>query len=403
MCIRYFVFLRGTPGSGKSTFVRENSLEQYTISSDTVRLLLKPPILSLTGRPIISQKINRRVWGLIYSLIKSRMEDGEFTILDSTNAGNADIAKYRKLVRNYRYKVFCVDFSDVPAALAKGRNLKRAAYEIVPENVIEEIYFIIKAQSVPSYVTVIKPSEFHEKLQYKIVNLSSYRKIHHVGNINGNYRALTKYFTCGLNDKDFYIFTGDYTGEENESFEVLKFLISIMCKDNVFLLEGDKEKCFSHLATGEEQTQISDFIDNLKALSTMKEVDTSKNSILTKNCILKLYQKMEPCIYYKFKDTYVLVTHGGLSNLPENLVCLGDEAMIKGTGDPEDAFLVAVNFNKNTNENTCQIHSHRNPENLSIRYGRTFNLCAESERIQRLRILTLDKEGFCSQEIYKSE
>ncbi len=98
--MRYLVFLRGIPGSGKSTFVSENNLTPYTISSDRVRILLKPPVLSVTGRSMLSQKINPRVWGLIYSVIKSRMEEGEFTVLDATNAGNADISKYRKLVRN---------------------------------------------------------------------------------------------------------------------------------------------------------------------------------------------------------------------------------------------------------------------------------------------------------------
>lgn len=97
--MRYLVFLRGIPGSGKSIFVRKNNLEPYTISSDSVRLLLKPPVLSVTGRPVISQEINRRVWGLIYSLIKCLMEDGDFIVLDATNAGNENIAKYRKLVR----------------------------------------------------------------------------------------------------------------------------------------------------------------------------------------------------------------------------------------------------------------------------------------------------------------
>lgn len=54
--MRYLVFLRGIPGSGKSTFVRENNLEPYTISSDSVRLLLKPPVLSVTGRPVTLKK-----------------------------------------------------------------------------------------------------------------------------------------------------------------------------------------------------------------------------------------------------------------------------------------------------------------------------------------------------------
>ena len=144
--MRYLIFLRGVPGSGKSTFISENKLEPYTISSDAVRILLKPPVLSITGKTGISQKINPRVWGLIYSLIKSRMEEGELTILDATNAGNADIAKYRRLVKTYRYRALCVDFSGVSIEVAKERNMRRPAYEIVPDDVIEEMHFILHVE-----------------------------------------------------------------------------------------------------------------------------------------------------------------------------------------------------------------------------------------------------------------
>lgn len=72
--MKYLVFLRGIHGSGKSTFIKENRLEPYTISSDDVRLLIKPPLFSVTGQTITSQKINRRVWGSIYSLIKCALK-----------------------------------------------------------------------------------------------------------------------------------------------------------------------------------------------------------------------------------------------------------------------------------------------------------------------------------------
>ncbi len=97
----------------------------------------------------------------------------------------------------------------------------------------------------------------------------------------------------------------------------------------------------------------------------------------------------------------MLVTHGGLSNLPENLIFAGSTQMINGVGEPEDASIVAASFNLNTNENTYQVHGHRNPENLPIENGRTFNLCCETEKGGFLRVLTLDKEGFHSQEIEK--
>ena len=71
--------------------------------------------------------------------------------------------------------------------------------------------------------------------------------------------------------------------------------------------------------------------------------------------------------------------------------------MIYGVGEPEDAQLIAASFNKNTNENIYQIHGHRNPENLPIKNGRTFNLCSEKEGF--LRTVTLDKDGFHSKKI----
>jgi len=386
--MRYLVFLRGIPGSGKSTFIKENRLEPYTISSDEVRLLIKPPVLSITGQTIISQKINRRVWGLIYSLIKCRMEDGELTILDATNAGNADIAKYRSLVKAYRYKAFCIDFSDVPLELAKERNMKRPAYEIVLEAVIEDMYSIISRQSVPSFVAVIKPHEFHERLKYQIADFSNYRRIHHIGDINGSYKSLITYFACGLNNNDLYIFLGDYTGKGTENARVIKFLFSVMSRDNVVLLEGDNEKCLCVPAAGEEQTHISEFTDISHHLRELEREG------VTLSDVLKLYRKTVPCVYYKFHNKFVLVTHGGLSSLPENLLFTGAEQMINGVGKPEDASLIAESFNKNTNENTYQVHGHRNPENLPVKNGRTFNLCNGNQNGGFLRVLTLDKEGF---------
>jgi predicted kinase/predicted phosphodiesterase len=392
--MRYLVFLRGIPGSGKSTFARENKLEPYTISSDSVRLLIKPPVLSITGKTVISQKINRRVWGLIYSLIKCRMEDGDFIVLDATNAGNADIAKYRKLVRTYRYSAICVDFSEVPLEIAKERNGKRPEYEVVPETVIDELYSIINRQKVPSFVTVIKPQKFHEKIQYKPTDFSNYRKVHHIGDIAGNYMALMQYLACGLNDSDLYIFLGDYIGsgtENTKNTEIIKFLISIMCRNNVILLEGDKEKSFCRLAEGGERSHVSEFADIWYDVTEMEQ------SGVTKNNVLDLHKRLKPCVYYKFYNKRVLVTHGGLSSLPENLVFVGANQMINGVGESSDAYLVAESFNKNTNENTYQMHGHRNPENIPIENGRTFNLCPEKEGF--LRIVTLERDRFHSQKI----
>ena len=43
--MRTLLLLRGAPGSGKSTWIRENNLEQYTLEVDSFRQLISNPIM----------------------------------------------------------------------------------------------------------------------------------------------------------------------------------------------------------------------------------------------------------------------------------------------------------------------------------------------------------------------
>lgn len=43
--MRILLLIRGVPGSGKSTFIKEQGLEPYTLSADALRLLYASPML----------------------------------------------------------------------------------------------------------------------------------------------------------------------------------------------------------------------------------------------------------------------------------------------------------------------------------------------------------------------
>ena len=43
--MRTIYILRGAPASGKSTWIENNHLEQYTLSADKIRVMYQSPIL----------------------------------------------------------------------------------------------------------------------------------------------------------------------------------------------------------------------------------------------------------------------------------------------------------------------------------------------------------------------
>ena len=51
--MRTLVLLRGIPASGKSTWVKENKLEAYSLSSDHIRTLFQAPSLNVEGESIL--------------------------------------------------------------------------------------------------------------------------------------------------------------------------------------------------------------------------------------------------------------------------------------------------------------------------------------------------------------
>ena len=81
---RNLFILRGAPGSGKSTWIKENNLEPYTLSTDALRLMYQSPVTTPEGTMAISQNNDTAVWALLMELLERRMSKGEFIIIDAT-------------------------------------------------------------------------------------------------------------------------------------------------------------------------------------------------------------------------------------------------------------------------------------------------------------------------------
>ena len=142
--MKILLITRGVPGSGKSTWIKDNGLEKYTLSSDAIRLMYASPILKTDGSYTITQRNDNRVWNTLYSLLEYRMINGDFTIIDATHYRESSLNDYKKLCEKYNYRMIIVDFSEIPLEVIKTQNNLREEYKRVSNEIIEKMYEVIK-------------------------------------------------------------------------------------------------------------------------------------------------------------------------------------------------------------------------------------------------------------------
>lgn len=384
--MRVMLLFRGAPGSGKSTYIRQHGLEQYALSADSIRLMCQSPIMQKDGTIAISQENDKTVWNFLFQILEARMQRGEFVVIDATNSKTKEMNRYKEMAQTYRYRIYCVDLTKVPIDECKRRNRRRALYKQVPDEAIDNIYARFETQSVPTGITVIQPHELNQIWYSPIDFTGVYKRIHHIGDIHGCNTVLQEYFRDGFKDDELYIFCGDYIDRGLENVEVINFLYNIMNKPNVILLEGNHERWLWYWAHG-GTSKSKEFEFN-----TRRQLEAGG---LDSKIARMLYRKLHQCVFYRFGEKTVLVTHAGISFIPDNLTLIATDQMIRGVGRYSDYFEVAATFDQEMPTNTYQVFGHRNTELLPIEMSeKCFNLCDSVEKGGYLRVLVLDDLGF---------
>lgn len=365
--MRVLLLLRGSPGCGKATWIEQNGLKPYALSADDIRMLCASPKLTGDGAEEISPGNDNIVWDVLFTLLERRMQNGEFTVIDATNSKTSEMNRYKTLCDEYKYRLYCVDFTGVPIEVAKERNRSRAALKVVPDAAIDKMYARFATQKIPSGITVIQPDELN-RIWLQKISLEHYKKIHHIGDIHGCYTVLKEYFDSegGIKDDEFYIFTGDYIDRGIENVEVMKFLLDIYQRDNVLLLEGNHERWL--------WTWGSNGVAKSKEFELRTKTQFDESDIDRKDA-RRFYRRLGQCAYYHYAGNTYLVTHAGLSTIPQNLTMVATKQMIHGVGTYNQVEDCGRAFLATTPEDTFQIHGHRNTKHVPIQMNeRCFNL-----------------------------
>ena len=383
--MRILVLLRGLPGCGKSTWVKENDLEEYSLTPDLIRKLCCVPELNSDGTVSIASKDDSKVWEIFTSIVESRLKNGDFTIIDATNISTKEMNRWKNLAHTYKYRMYCVDFTDIPLSEVKRRNENREEERRVSEKVINKFYSRLqnKENFVPSGITVLRPEEY-EKILLNPLDLNKYNKIHCVGDIHGCYTVLNEYLKEGLKEDEYYIFLGDYIDRGIENAKTINFLMSIANLPNVLMLEGNHEKWLNMWANN-EKAYSREFEENTR-------VELEQAGVKRK-MVKVFYRKLAQCAYFTFNGNIYFASHGGVSTIKRNPIFISTSQMIEGVGGYPDVQMVENTFDKTMPENVYQIHGHRNLGYPIHSSKRNYNLEGEIEKGGFLRAIEISKSG----------
>lgn len=405
--MRTLFILRGCPASGKSTWIKENNLEDYTISADGVRHLFQSPELDLNGNYITSSKNDGIVWNNIMKILETRMERGDFICIDATHYKSELLNKYKKLISKYRYRAFVVDFTDIPLNVLLERNSRRSSVDFVPEDSIRKMNALFENDyEVNSKFTVITRQQAIDMLHSNLLfDYNTFNKLVVIGDIHGCYSPLKEWFEQHPMSEDTgYIFVGDYLDRGIENGQVLEFLISLVNKKNVLFLEGNHERWLRLYANDEGAELPIDGRDKqywkkvnpdyLKSVMSKKikyktfiENTIPQIAHINKKDIRVFCHKLAQMAYVSFANKNIFVCHGGIPTKPS--VFVSTNQIINGVGKYADTDSL---YNAWNNDD-IMVHGHRNQLQHPLKVNdNIYNLCDEVEFGKFLRIVEFSKD-----------
>lgn len=399
--MRTLFLLRGAPGSGKSTWIKNNELEPYTLCADNIRTMMSSPVLNTTGELGISQRMDSKVWALLKETLELRMSNGDMVIIDATHYKRELLNAYKHLIEKYRYRVFVVDFTDISEEECIRRNAGRTGYKVVPEHVIRKMYAVFNSENnqVKSAYHIVSPEAALDMIsRFSPIDYSSAEKIYIFGDIHGCIEPIKAFFKENpFSENNKYIFVGDYIDRGIQNKETLEFFIEISKNKNVLCLEGNHEAWLRYYSSKDpkdfEKIRSSEFRDN--TLPQIKSIDVSD--------IRQFCRSLGQLAFFNYHDKTWLVTHGGIPVLPS--LKLSTIEYIKGVGKYEDVSQVAEAWKSRYPDFICQVHGHRNLEQIVPNAeDQVINLNSAVEFGEPLRVLELREVcGECKTRILSFE
>lgn len=363
----------GAPAIGKTSWIEEMGLQDYTVSSDEIRHVVANYQVVI-GRDKkgeylkdyqIDYQSEHQVWNFLYAAVENRMKHGQTTFVDATHLFKGAFTKYNQLRIKYHYRVYLIDFMhqymdnlDGLSEILNQRDNVRLRH--VGTNTIEKYIkrYLNVYKHFPQWATVMLPEDAEQKMSqvndFKQTDMSKFDTVKVIGDIHGDYGALQEVFK-NHHRGVAYVFVGDYLDRGSKNPETLNFL-SELKGNNIFFLRGNHE------------WKVEEFLNTGKLRGNFRKTWSQLNKAFGEKDAKKMLSSIQKQLldYLCFEDSTrqkYLITHAGIEPLVAmyNPVSLMNETdFVMGVpSEDEDPYNRDID-KQLSNENVVQIHGHRN-------------------------------------------
>lgn len=411
--MRLLVLMRGVPGSGKSTFLKKNGLEDYTIEVDDVRKLysVANQVMNDDGEVVYDGvfSIEQKVWDFVNDAVETRMQHAMTTIVDATflfkRGATKAFNKFKKLADKYGYRVVVatinpqLELEDLIERDAQRTGVDRVGAEVVTkyyERLHDEAFKVSKSLNPVTINTEENASDFLRLFDWKPFEFDKYVDIQVIGDVHGSYTALTEALG-DIDDKRLYVFVGDWFDRGIENELVAQWLIDNYTRSNFVFLLGNHDVNFLNYFSHYKEDDFSD--DKL-----YKVAKTSANTIKNleaEGLLLPLkdvFQHFQPLLHGWFNGNKIIFTHAGLTgreqmdtSLFSKFNLLNEDIVVRGVGgyttDIDEMW-------EASGESAYQFHGHRNMLRHGVKdFEFSYNLEQAVEFGGKLGSVTIHKKG----------
>lgn len=382
---KILLILSWIPWSGKSTWIKENNLEKYTISSDVLRLMVWHTILDLEVWESISQDYNKESFKFFYDILDTRMNKWLFTVCDATHLLEKDFNKYFDLARKYWYKLYIKQINETNKEVLLKRNENRGIYKI-SEEIIDLYLDRYKNFTIPKGIEEIKTVEDLPNYckNYKVIEKDS--DVYYIWDIQSCPKELKTFLDKYYNTKDYFVFTGDLLDRGYDSVWVLDIIYNIIDNPKVILIKWNHDNHLIRYVEMNRKVKVGSTVFDEVTQNEIKDYPIEK--------LRKIASKFVLSTHFQIWGKRVFASHWGISHIPDFII---DKQLIRWVGAYNFSEICDNKFQdwalKQTDTQYFSVHWHRNQQQVGIQSTtRTFNLEWQIEFGWELRVVKFGKD-----------